>query len=167
MLKSLPVIAGLLLLCACGHRQDTRTSAPLTGLVVPSSAPWLILAPGQETVRVRGLDDALELAPVPSLTTALQAQLRHVVEPHYVPSLTIACDRQQAVMRVERSEDDASASLSLGLSLHCSSNVRGTVVARQYKAQPAMAVAPDAAPARYGQALANLLTQAAQSMGGS
>jgi hypothetical protein len=162
-MKRILVIAGAMLLGACGHREDTRTPAALGTLMLPSSAPWLIVAPGPTTLKVRGLDPSVELAPTPPVASALEAQLRSVVQAAYLPNLTIACESPDVQMRVNA--DAAPDAATLELAVHCSVNAAGFVSSRSYRATPSVSVKAGSDAPAYASALAALLHAAGQTVG--
>ncbi|HET6431292.1 hypothetical protein [Dyella sp.] len=161
-MKRILAMAGTVLLAACGH--DVRTPAPLGALVVPNQAPWLILATGPEEVLVRGLDDTIKLSPEPSVATAVEAQLRAGVQPDYFTNLTIACDDLKTQMNVDT--DEAPDTPKLDLSLRCTVNARGLIVAHEYSATSTATVAAGSNDAAYGRALGVLLKDAADQIAG-
>lgn len=152
-MKRTLAIAGTLLLAACGH--DTRTPVALGTLVVPNQAPWLIFAPGPEEVEVRGLDETIKLLPAPPMATAVEAQLRAVVQKEYFTNLTIACNDLKAEMRVD--QDEAPDTVKLDMALSCTINARGLVQAHEYSATATTPVAAGSNDAAYGRALGVLL----------
>lgn len=156
-MKRLLALAGTLLLCACGG-QETRTPVSLGTLMVPNNAPWLILAPGPDVIEIRGLEDKIRVQPDPSLTKALEAQLRAAVEKDYSTNLTIGCERLQADMKVN--QDDAPDQLSLNISLHCTINARGFVSQHDYSAAPSATVKAGSSDTVYAAAFSTLLQQA-------
>ena len=163
MSKKCLVVAAALALGACGHRDETRVPAPLGSLVVPTSAPWLLVEAGPESLLIRGLDDRIELLPQPPLSTALEAQLRKAVQADYFNNLTIACNQVDAGLKA--SGDDTPDTLTLNLSVHCITNARGLVTDRIYSAAPTARVAAGSAAADYAGAFATLLQQGSQNIG--
>lgn len=161
-MKRTLAIAGTILLAACGH--DTRTPVALGTLVVPNQAPWLILAPGPEQVEVRGLDETIKLLPAPPVATAVEAQLRAVVQKDYFTNLTIACDNLTADMRVD--QDEAPDTVKLELALRCTINARGMIQSHEYSASATTTVTAGSDDAAYGKALGVLLRDGAGQMAG-
>jgi hypothetical protein len=106
-------------------------------------------------VEVRGLDETLKLQPTPSVATAVEAQLRAVVQKDYFSNLTIACNGLKAEMRVD--QDEAPDTVKLDLALSCTINARGLVEAHEYNATATTPVAAGSGDAAYGRALAALL----------
>lgn len=152
-MKRILVIAGTLLLAACGH--DTRTTASLGTLVVPNQAPWLILAPGPDTLDVKGLEQSVKLQPDPPLATALEAQLRAAVQPDYFTNLTIGCNDLKAQLR--GGSEDAPASVELTLALHCTINASGYLSTHDYESSSTTTVPVGSDADVYARALAVLL----------
>lgn len=154
------VMGGALLLAACGGSQETRTSVALGSLVVPASAPWLQVESQPQDVQVRGLDQALTLAPTPSVAEVLQARLRHALQSAYFTDLVVHCEQVFAEMRADTEAEQPTLTLELGA--RCTINARGRISSERYHVQPSMR-----APAQpdYAKALSSLLASGADMIG--
>ena len=160
MKKQIGVIGCALLLGACGG-QDTRTPVALDSLVVPTTAPWLQVEQKPMDLVVRGLDPSLTLTPAPSVPAVLQAQLRQALQTSYITNLVVTCTDVEARMQLDT--DATPNSVTLALSLHCTTNAQGLVSSRDYRAQPAI---PAPADGDYRKALVALLATGSADIAG-
>ncbi len=161
-MKYLLAASGMLLLTACGG--NTRVPVQMDN-VVAANAPWLTVEESRNVVPVSGLERSVKIEPTPTISGAVEAQLRQQLKSKYSTDLIVRCRDVEASMAVDT--DQAPGTISMQLATSCRINARGSESSHNYRARESVPATSNAEGVNYQAAFPQLVAITSKEIAGN